>query len=76
MACIFPTSLGLAGHYFPALVGTAISIAIMGAWVGAIAIPPAVGFVSERRGVTRGLLIPLGAASLMVLPPLALLSVR
>jgi len=76
MAAIFPTSLGLAGRYFPALVGTAISLAITGGWIGAIAIPPSVGFVAERRGVARGLLIPLGAAAVMVVPPLILLALH
>src|SRR3984957_604406 len=43
MAAIFPTALGLAGTYFPTLVGTAISLVITGGWLGAIAIPPAGG---------------------------------
>jgi fucose permease len=76
MAAIFPTSLGLAGRYFPALVGTAINLVITGAWLGAISIPPAVGFVAQRRGVACGLLIPLGAATGMLVSPILLLSLR
>jgi fucose permease len=76
MAAIFPTAVGLAGHYFPALLGTAISLVITGGWIGAIIIPPAVGFVAERRGVTRAILIPVAAAVLMLIAPIALLSLR
>jgi fucose permease len=72
MAAIFPTALGLAGSYFPSLVGTAISLVITGGWLGAIAIPPAVGFVADRRGVSRGVLVPVFSASLMLISPLLL----
>src|SRR3984893_19105101 len=40
MAAIFPTALGLAGRYFPSLVGNAISLLITGGWLGANAISP------------------------------------
>jgi fucose permease len=73
MAAIFPTALGLAGRYFPSLVGTAISLVTTGGWLGAIVIPPAVGFVAQRRGVARGVLVPIGSAALMVIAPIALL---
>ena len=76
MAAIFPTSLGLAGRYFPELVGTAISLVITGGWLGAIAIPPAVGYVAKQRGVARGILIPVGASALMILTPALLLLTR
>lgn len=66
MAAIFPTAIGLAGTYFPTMVGTAISLVTTGGWLGAIAIPPAVGFVANRKGVARGVLIPVGTASLML----------
>jgi fucose permease len=72
MAPIFPTALGLAGTYFPSLVGTAISLVTTGGWLGAIAIPPAVGFVANRRGVARGVLIPVGTAFLMLVSPILL----
>jgi fucose permease len=72
MAAIFPTALGLAGTYFPTLVGTAISLVITGGWLGAIAIPPAVGFVANRKGVARGVLVPVGSAFLMLISPLLL----
>jgi fucose permease len=72
MAAIFPTALGLAGTYFPSLVGTAISLVTTGGWLGAIVIPPAVGFVANRHGVARGVLIPLGTASLMLVSPILL----
>jgi fucose permease len=72
MAAIFPTALGLAGRYFPSLVGTAISLVTTGGWLGAIAIPPAVGFVANRKGVTRGVLIPVGTAALMLVSPIFL----
>lgn len=72
MAAIFPTALGLAGSYFPSLVGTAISLVITGGWLGAIAIPPAVGFVANRNGVARGVLVPVGSALLMLISPLLL----
>lgn len=72
MAPIFPTALGLAGTYFPSLVGTAISLVTTGGWLGAIVIPPAVGFVANRRGVARGVLIPVGTAFLMLVSPLLL----
>ncbi|MGI8959206.1 MAG: MFS transporter [Bryobacteraceae bacterium] len=73
MAAIFPTALGLAGRYFPTLVGTAISLVTTGGWLGAVVIPPAVGFVADRRGVARGVLVPVGSAFLMVLAPIGLL---
>jgi fucose permease len=73
MAAIFPTALGLAGSYFPLSVGTAISLVTTGGWLGAIVIPPAVGFVADRFGVSRGLLIPVGAALLMVMTPVLLM---
>jgi fucose permease len=73
MAAIFPTALGLAGSYFPSSVGTAISLVTTGGWIGAIAIPPAVGFVADRFGVSRGLLIPVGAALLMLITPVLLM---
>jgi fucose permease len=73
MAPIFPTALGLAGRYFPSLVGTAISLVTTGGWLGAIVIPPAVGFVAQRRGVARGVLVPIASALLMVVAPMALL---
>jgi fucose permease len=73
MAAIFPTALGLAGSYFPISVGTAISLVTTGGWIGAIAVPPAVGFVADRFGVSRGLLIPVGAALLMLITPVLLM---
>jgi fucose permease len=73
MAAIFPTALGLAGRYFPSLIGTAISLVTTGGWLGAVAIPPAVGFVANRLGVARGVLVPVGSAFLMLLAPIALL---
>ena len=76
MAAIFPTSLGLAGRYFPELVGTAISLVITGGWLGAIAIPPAVGYVAKHRGVARGMLIPVAASTLMLFTPALLLLSR
>jgi fucose permease len=76
MAAIFPTALGLAGRYFPSLVGTAISLVTTGGWLGAIAIPPAVGFVANHRGVARGVLVPVGSALLMLVSPVILLLLR
>jgi fucose permease len=73
MAAIFPTALGLAGAYFPTMVGTAISIVTTGGWFGAIVIPPAVGFVATRRGVGQGMLIPVCCALLMVCATLLLM---
>ncbi len=73
MAAIFPTALGLAGAYFPTMVGTAISFVTTGGWFGAIVIPPAVGFVATRRGVGRGMLIPVCCALLMVCATLLLM---
>ena len=73
MAPIFPTALGLAGTYYPKLVGSAISLVTTGGWLGAIAIPPAVGFIADRKGVSRGVLIPVCTAALMVLAPIWLL---
>jgi fucose permease len=65
MAAVFPTALGLAGSYYPSWVGTAISLATTGGWLGAILISPAVGFVADRRGIRRGIFIPVGSAFLM-----------
>jgi fucose permease len=73
MAAIFPTALGLAGAYFPTIVGTAISLVTTGGWFGAIVIPPAVGFVATRRGVGQGMLIPVCSALLMVCATLLLM---
>jgi fucose permease len=75
MASIFPTALGLAGRYFPSQVGTAISLVTTGGWIGAILIPPTVGFIANRKGVARGVLIPVGTALLMLVSP-AVLAVR
>jgi fucose permease len=72
MAAIFPTALGLAGTYFPSLVGSAISLVTTGGWIGAIVFPPAVGFVANKRGVARGVLIPVGTALLMLVSPAVL----
>jgi len=72
MASIFPTALGLAGTYFPTMVGTAISLVTTGGWLGAIVIPPAVGFVANRYGVARGVLIPVATAFLMLVSPILL----
>ena len=72
MAPIFPTALGLAGTYFPSLVGTAISLVTTGGWLGAIIIPPTVGFVAHRRGVAQALVVPVGSALLMVISPILL----
>jgi fucose permease len=76
MAAIFPTSLGLAGTYFPSLVGSAISLVTTGGWLGAIVLPPTVGFVAERYGVSRGVLVPVGSSLLMVIPSVLLRIVR
>ena len=76
MAAIFPTALGLAGNYFPSSVGTAISLVTTGGWMGAIAIPPAVGFIADRSGVSRGVLIPVGSAFLMIITPILLLRMQ
>jgi fucose permease len=76
MAAIFPTALGLAGSFFPSLVGSAISLVTTGGWLGAIILPPAVGYVAERRGVSRGVLVPVGSAFLMILPPILLRMIR
>ena len=75
MAPVFPTALGLAGSYFPSSVGTAISLVTTGGWIGAIVFPPAVGFVANKQGVSRGVLIPIGTALLMLVSP-AVLAVR
>jgi fucose permease len=76
MAAIFPTALGLAGSFFPTLVGTAISLVTTGGWLGAIVLPPAVGYVAERHGVSRGVLVPVGSALLMLVPPILLHMIR
>ncbi|MGH9439089.1 MAG: MFS transporter, partial [Terriglobia bacterium] len=76
MAAIYPTAVGMAAQLFPALIGTAISLVITAGWIGAIAIPPAVGFVAERSGVRRAILIPVGAAALMLISPIALMYLR
>jgi len=76
MAAIFPTAVGLAGTYFPSLVGTAISLVTTGGWIGAIVFPPAVGFVSNTKGVARGVLIPVGTALLMLISPMLLKVMR
>jgi fucose permease len=65
MAAIFPTALGLTGSYYPSWVGTAISLATTGGWLGAVLISPAVGFVADRRGIRSGIFIPVGSAFLM-----------
>jgi fucose permease len=72
MAPIFPTAVGLAGTYSPWMVGTAISLVTTGGWLGAVALPPAVGYIAERHGVSRGVLVPVVSAALMLLTPLFL----
>jgi fucose permease len=69
MAPIFPTAVGLAGTYFPSIAGTAISLVTTGGWLGAIALPPAVGYIAERRGVRSGVIVPVFSALLMLISP-------
>jgi fucose permease len=63
MAPIFPTAVGLARAYFPWTAGTAIR---SNGRMGAIALPRAVGYIAERDGVSRGLLVPVVSAALML----------
>lgn len=66
MASIFPTDLGLTGRHAPQLVGTAIGLVVTCGWLGAMVIPPTVGYISKRSGIARGILVTITAAFLMI----------
>ena len=68
LASVFPTGVGLLGRNFPRLSGTATGLGITCAWLGAIVVPPAIGYVAAEYGLQTGVrLISLAAIVLCLL---------
>lgn len=67
LACVFPTAVGLLGRNFPQLSGTATGLGITCAWLGALVVPPAVGYVAAAHGLQTGALLISSAAVLLCL---------
>jgi fucose permease len=69
MGPIFPTSVGLASVMMPRIAGTAMSLVMGIGFCGLLAIPPAVGYLSDAAGgnIRFGLLSVIVASALMLL---------
>jgi fucose permease len=70
MGPLFPTLLAATGIHFTENTGTAIGLAITGGWLGAVFIPPAVGYALDWGlvpDVRTGLFLVSAAAVLLVL---------
>jgi fucose permease len=67
LAGVFPTAVGLLGRNFPQLSGTATGLGITCAWLGALVVPPAVGYMAAAYGLQRGTLLISSAAVLLCL---------
>ncbi len=68
LASVFPTGVGLLGRNFPRLSGTATGLGITCAWLGAMVVPPAIGYVAAEYGLQTGVrLISLAAIVLCLL---------
>jgi fucose permease len=68
LASVFPTGVGLLGRNFPQLSGTATGLGITCAWLGAMVVPPAIGYVAAEYGLQTGVrLISLAAVVLCLL---------
>jgi fucose permease len=77
MGPIFPTSVGLASMMMPRIAGTAMSLVMGVGFAGLLAIPPAVGYISNAFGgpagdVRTGLLAVIAASIVMLLLHIAL----
>jgi fucose permease len=55
---IFPTTLAIAGDRYPNLTGTVFGLLFSIALVGGMLMPVAVGQVSQRTDVRRGMIMP------------------
>jgi len=58
LAAIYPTTLAVVGEQFPALSGTAFSLAIATGLVGGMISPWLVGLISQHSTLQIGLLVP------------------
>jgi fucose permease len=70
MGPLFPTLLAATAINFPQNTGTALGLAITGGWLGAVFIPPAIGYVRSWglvSDVRTALFLVSGAAVLLVL---------
>jgi fucose permease len=70
MGPLFPTLLAATAINFPQNTGTALGLAITGGWLGAVFIPPAIGYVRSWglvSNVRTALFLVSGAAVLLVL---------
>ena len=69
MGPIFPTSVGLASVMTPRIAGTAMSLVMGIGFCGLLAIPPAVGYLSDAAGgnIRFGLVAVIVASALMLL---------
>jgi fucose permease len=67
LASVFPTGVGMLGRHFPQLSGTATGLGITCAWLGALVVPPAVGYVAAAYGMHTGAWLISSAAVLLAL---------
>lgn len=67
LASVFPTGVGMLGRNFPQLSGTATGLGITCAWMGALVVPPAVGYVAAAYGLQTGAWLISSAAVLLAL---------
>ncbi len=67
LASVFPTGVGLMGRNFPQLSGTATGLGITCAWVGALVVPPTIGYVAAAYGLESGALLISAAAVVLCL---------
>ncbi len=74
MAPMFPTILAAVGINFPKYAGTAIGLAITAGWLGAVFIPPTVGYVADLR--TGMFITSVAAAALVVANIIAIVASR
>jgi len=61
-ACIFPTTLAIAGDQYQRFAGTLFGFLFSVALVGGMIFPWAIGHLSERLGMRSGMLLPLGGS--------------
>jgi len=72
LAAIYPTTLAVVGEQFPALSGTAFSLAIATGLVGGMISPWLVGLISQHSTLQIGLLVPVFSLFLIMVLQLIL----
>lgn len=74
---IFPTALAIAGDRYSKMPGTVFGFLFSVALLGGMALPWAVGQVSQRAGVRAGMIVPsVGAVGITILALLVILKAR